>query len=329
MSAPEMPEQAGVGTVAAPRVAIVARFAREYAILLLTVALFVYLAISADNFLTVANLTNVVSQTAILGIMACAATLLIVSGNFDLSVGAIFAASGITTVVLVDVLPVAVAIVIGLAVGTALGLANGVIVGSLGVNSFIATLGSSLVIGGVILVVTGGQTTDSTNAAFVTLSSQRVWGLDVMTWVFIVWAVLLALVLAKTTFGRYIYATGGNPVAAQLSGVRVTAIRIATFAVSGLGASVAGILSASQSGSVPVTAGSSLVLITIAAVVVGGTSIWGGDGAVWRTIVGVIFLALIANGFNLLDVDPLYGNVVYGGIILVAAAIDAQARGAR
>jgi ribose transport system permease protein len=329
MTEPEILDSAHPAAVSQPRVGAAARFAREYAILLLTVALFVYLAFTADNFLSVANLTNVASQTAVLGIMACAATLLIVSGNFDLSVGAMFAASGIVTVLLVDVIPVPVAIIAGLAVGTALGLANGFIVGTLGVNSFIATLGSSLVIGGVILVGTGGQTTDSTSPAFVTLSSQRLVGIDVSTWVFVVWAILLALVLAKTTFGRYIYATGGNPVAARLSGVRVTAVRIATFALSGLGAAIAGILSASQSGSVPVTAGSSLVLITIAAVVVGGTSIWGGDGAVWRTLVGVIFLALIANGFNLLDIDPLYGNVVYGGIILVAAAIDAQARRAR
>ncbi|MFC5677902.1 ABC transporter permease [Aeromicrobium endophyticum] len=303
-----------------------AKVAREYAVLLLSVLLFLYLSFAADNFFTAVNLRNVASQSAILGIMASAATLLIVAGNFDLSVGAIFAASGIVTVLVVESSSMPVGVAAGLLTGMVLGLLNGVIVTRFGVNSFIATLASSLVIGGVILVITGGENTDTTNISFITMSARQFLGLDLMTWVFIVWALLLGYVLARSIYGRYMYAAGGSAVAAQLSGVSVTGIRTATFVVSGLGAAIAGILSASQSGSVPVTAGSNLVLISIAAVVVGGTSIWGGDGAVWRTVVGVVFLSLIDNGFNLLDLDPLYGNIVYGSIILVAAAIDAQAR---
>jgi ribose transport system permease protein len=149
-----------------------------------------------------------------------------------------------------------------------------------------------------------------------------------MTWVFAVWAVILGALLARTIYGRYMYASGGNALAAGLSGVRVGTIRTATFVLSGMGAAIAGILAASQSGSVAATAGSGTELTTIAAVVVGGTSIWGGDGAVWRTVVGVLFLGLIGNGFNLLSINPLYENIVYGGIILVAAAVDARARGA-
>ncbi|MGP3533210.1 ABC transporter permease [Microbacterium sp. RD1] len=309
--------------------ATIGRLAREYAVLVLTVALFLYLAVSADNFLTVANLTNVLSQSAVLGVMACAATLLIIAGNFDLSVGAIFAASGIVAVLVVDSVSVPAGIAAGVVTGAVLGFLNGLVVTGLGVNSFIATLASGLMIGGLVLAVTRGQTTDSTSAEFVGLSMKRFLGLDLMTWVFVVWALVLGFILARTTYGRYMYAVGGNALAAELSGVRVSAVRIATFVLSGLGAAVAGILSASQSGSVPVTAGTSLVLITIAAVVVGGTSIWGGDGAVWRTVVGVVFLSLIQNGFNLLDIDPLYGNIVYGGIILIAAAVDARVRSAR
>ncbi|MTD57328.1 ABC transporter permease [Amycolatopsis pithecellobii] len=292
----------------------------------MAVALFVYLSIAADNFLTVLNLRNVASQSAILGIMACAATLLIVAGNFDLSVGAMFAASAIVTVRVVENHPLILGIAAGMLTGMLLGTVNGVIVTKFGVNSFIATLASSLVMGGVILVVTGGRTSNTTNVDFITLSARQFLGLDLMTWVFIGWVVLLGYLLARTIYGRYMYAAGGNALAAQLSGVSVTGIRMATFVISGLGAAIAGILSASQSGSVPVTAGSNLVLISIAAVVVGGTSIRGGDGAVWRTVVGVLFLALIENGFNLLDLDPLYGNIVYGSIILIAAAIDVQAR---
>ncbi|GAB7006790.1 ABC transporter permease [Nocardioides sp. AN3] len=306
-----------------------AGLAREYAVLILSALLFLYLSFAADHFLTVVNLRNVASQSAILGIMACAATLLIVAGNFDLSVGAVFAASGIVTVLVVENYSVILGVAAGMLTGMVLGLLNGVIVTKLGVNSFIATLASSLVMGGVILVVTGGENTNTTNISFITLSARQFLGLDLMTWVFIGWALLLSYVLGRSIYGRYMYAAGGNALAAELSGVSVTGIRMATFVISGLGAAIAGILSASQSGSVPVTAGSNLVLISIAAVVVGGTSIWGGDGAVWRTVVGVVFLSLIDNGFNLLDLDPLYGNVVYGSIILIAAAIDAQARRSR
>lgn len=307
----------------------VARLAREYAILLLFIALFVYLALEAGNFLTAENLKNLVSQSAQLGVMACAATLVIIAGSFDLSVGSVFTITGIVTVVVGNAASLPVGIIAGLALGGMIGLANGILVTWFRVNAFIATLASGLVIGGVALTVSGGNVTTSTVTSFLNLSSTTILGFDVMSWVFVVWAVLIGILLARTIYGRYMYAAGGNPVAAELSGVRVGSIRTAAFVISGISAGIAGILSASQSGSVTSTAGSGLELTTIAAVVVGGTSIWGGDGAVWRTVVGVLFLGLITNGFNLLNINPLYENIVYGGIILVAAAIDARARQAR
>jgi ribose transport system permease protein len=307
----------------------VARLAREYAILLLFIALFVYLALEAGNFFSAENLKNLVSQSAQLGVMACAATLVIVAGSFDLSVGSVFTITGIIAVLVGNATSAPVGIIVGLALGGTIGLGNGILVTWFRVNAFIATLASGLVIGGVALIVSGGGVTSITSSTLLNLSSTRILGFDVMSWVFVVWAVLVGILLARTIYGRYMYAAGGNPVAAELSGVRVGSIRTATFVISGISAGIAGILSASQSGSVTSTAGSGLELTTIAAVVVGGTSIWGGDGAVWRTVVGVLFLGLITDGFNLLNINPLYENIVYGGIILVAAAIDARARQAR
>jgi ribose transport system permease protein len=299
---------------------------REYAILGLFVALFVYLAFSAGNFLTAANLKNLLSQSTTIGIMACAGTLVIVAGSFDLSVGAVFTLTSIVTVLVANSVSPVVGIGAGVLAGAAIGLMNGAVVTRLGVNAFIATLASGLVVGGVALVISGGEVTSAQDPSFLDLGSAKVLGFEVRTWVFVVWTVLLAVLLARTIYGRYMYASGGNPLAAQLSGVRVASIRTATFVISGVGAAVAGILAASQSGSVTSNAGTGLELTTIAAVVVGGTSIWGGDGAVWRTVVGVLFLGMIQNGFNLLSINPLYQQIVYGAIILVAAAVDAQAR---
>jgi ribose transport system permease protein len=303
-----------------------ARLTREYAILVLFVVLFGYLAFSAANFLTVDNLKNLLTQSTTIGIMACAGTLVIVAGSFDLSVGAVFTLTSIVTVLVANSVSVPVGIGAGVLAGAAIGLMNGAVVTRLGVNAFIATLASGLVVAGVALLVSGGQVTSAQDPTFLELGSTQVLGFAVSTWVFVVWAVLLAVLLARTIYGRYMYASGGNPLAAQLSGVRVASIRTATFVISGMGAAVAGVLAASQSGSVTSNAGTGLELTTIAAVVVGGTSIWGGDGAVWRTVVGVLLLGMIQNGFNLLSINPLYQQIVYGAIILVAAAVDAQAR---
>jgi ribose transport system permease protein len=303
-----------------------ARLTREYAILVLFVVLFGYLAFSAANFLTVDNLKNLLTQSTTIGIMACAGTLVIVAGSFDLSVGAVFTLTSIVTVLVANSVSVPVGIGAGVLAGAAIGLMNGAVVTRLGVNAFIATLASGLVVAGVALLVSGGQVTSAQDPTFLELGSTQVLGFAVSTWVFVVWAVLLAVLLARTIYGRYMYASGGNPLAAQLSGVRVATIRTATFVISGMGAAVAGVLAASQSGSVTSNAGTGLELTTIAAVVVGGTSIWGGDGAVWRTVVGVLLLGMIQNGFNLLSINPLYQQIVYGAIILVAAAVDAQAR---
>jgi ribose transport system permease protein len=137
---------------------------------------------------------------------------------------------------------------------------------------------------------------------------------------------VMGLLLQRTKFGRYIYACGGNEEAARLSGVRVGAVRTAVFVLSGLAATMAGALFAARVGVGDSSVGNALTLQAVAAIVVGGTSIWGGEGAIWRTIVGLFFLALIDNGLNLLGVDTKYQQIVQGTIILVAAGVDAYAR---
>jgi ribose transport system permease protein len=147
-------------------------------------------------------------------------------------------------------------------------------------------------------------------------------GAKYSVWVFAAFFCITAFLLARTTFGRAVYAVGGNPEAARLSGIRVGLVRGACFALSGLAAGIAGVLAASRTSSAQADLGSGLELAAIAAAVVGGTSIMGGEGAVWRGVLGVLTLALIGNGFDLLNIDTTYQMIVQGALILIAVAAD-------
>jgi ribose transport system permease protein len=299
---------------------------RDYSVLIATVALFVVLAVTSDNFLTKTNLLNVVDQQTSLGIVACAGTLVIIAGGFDLSAGAMYALGGVIAAQLANHLGVAEGIVLGILVGCLLGLVNGVAVGVVRINPFIATLASGIVFGGLGLIVTDGQLVTVTKTGFQTFGSSEVLGVRLTTWIFLVFALAMGFLLQRTKFGRYIYVCGGNEEAARLSGVRVGAVRTAVFVLSGLACTLAGALFAARVGVGDASVGTPLTLEAVAAIVVGGTSIWGGEGAIWRTLVGLFFLALIDNGFNLLGVDARYQQIVQGSIILVAAGVDAYAR---
>jgi ribose transport system permease protein len=305
------------------------RSLRDYAIIGSFLALFVVLSLSSDVFLTSRNLLNILDQSAAVGIIACGATLVIIAGGFDLSVAAIFAISGVVATKLAGPLGSEVAIVAGVLTGLGLGVLNGLLVTLGGVHSFIATLASGIVFRGIALIITGGLLVSVTEPSFTTIGRGELAGVKYSVWIFAAFFALTAFLLTRTTLGRFIYAVGGNAEAARLSGIRVELVRTATFAISGLGAGIAGVVVASRVASGQADAGAGLELTAIAAVVLGGTSILGGEGAVWRSVVGVLILAMIGNGFNLLDLDPLYQQIVEGSLILLAVAADAQSRRAR
>ena len=300
---------------------------RDSAVLLSLIALFIALSIFADNFLTVDNLKNVLDQATALGIIATAGTLVIVAGAFDLSVGSIFAMSGVVAAELATHgTGVTLAIVAGIASGAVLGLINGLMVEGVRINPFIATLATSIIIRGLALAFTGGNLITADKPGFDNLGTNLIGSIKLSSWIFIAWALLMGFLLWRTVLGRYLKACGGNEQAARLSGVRVGNVRTLAFVISGLAAALAGVLAASQISTGQADVGVGLELNAVAAIVVGGTSIRGGEGAVWRTMVGVFLLALIGNGFNLLEIDSVYQQVVYGGIILLAAGVDARLR---
>lgn len=302
---------------------------RDYAILASCVVLFVVLAVTTPAFLTQLNLTNVLDQWGPTLIVACGATIVVIAGGFDLSAGAVFAAAGLVAAACVNELGVVAGILAALAFGAIVGAINGIVTTRLGVHSFLVTLASAMVIRGIGLAIVGGSVVITSDDAFRGIARNEIAGLRISVVIALVLAVLVALLLRRTVFGERVYAVGGSLFAARSSGVRVDLVRVLAFALSGTLAAAAGVLAASRSSGGQIGVGEGLEFTAITAVVIGGTSIAGGEGAIWRTAVGVLLLALIGNGVNLSGIDATYQQVVVGAILLVAIAADARMRRAR
>ena len=294
-------------------------------------ALFIVLSLSSDVFLNLTNWLNILDQWSAIGIMACGWTLALIAGGFDLSIGAIYA---MASVVAADV-ALSGGAAAGLLVGALAGLGIGVVNGGLStvgrINSFMATLAMSFVVRGIALAISGGYlirvvTEEGKPTKFNVIGRSEFLGAKYSVWLFAGVILVAGFLLHRTIFGRHVYASGGNPEAARLSGVRVDLVRTATFAISGLCAGIGGIIVASRVSTGQSDVGVGIEFDVIAAVAIGGTSIFGGAGAIWRTVVGVLLLAMIQNGFNLMSVDAVYQRIVFGLIILAAVGIDAWSR---
>lgn len=299
--------------------------ARDYGILVALVVIVVALSLSTDTFLTSPNLVNLLDQCAVVGLLAAGATVCIISGVFDLTASASLALSAIIGAQVVRIAGVPLGLTSAVVAGALLGLLTGTIVVRSGVNSFIATLATSIIYRGLAVVVTGGAIIyplASQSEDFNMLTWPSVFGLTSATVLFVVVVVVVGIVIAATTFGRRVYAVGGNAEAARLSGIRVGSIRVSAYVISGICSALAGLILASRAGSAQSSMAMGIELSAIAAAVIGGTSILGGEGAIWRGVVGALLLTLIGNGFNLLGWDTTYQQVVQGVLILFAVALD-------
>ncbi|GAA1177009.1 ABC transporter permease [Pseudonocardia alaniniphila] len=302
---------------------------RDYGIVVALVAIVIALSLSTDTFLSTGNLVNLLDQCAVVGLLATGATVCIISGVFDLTASATLALSAIVGVQLVRTVGVLGGFAAAVVAGALLGLVTGTIVVRSGVNSFIATLATSIIYRGLAVVVTAGSIIyplPEQAEDFGMLTWPSVFGLTSATIVFVVVVAGIGVLIAATTFGRRVYAVGGNVEAARLSGIRVGQIHVAVYVVSGICSALAGLILASRAGSAQSSMATGMELTAIAAAVIGGTSILGGEGAIWRGVVGALLLTLIGNGFNLLGWDTIYQQVVQGCLILVAVAVDRYLR---
>lgn len=286
----------------------------------------VILSFVAPNFATASNLTNVLLQSSIVGVAAVGATFVILTGGIDLSQGAVLAVSGMTVgVLLQDGLNPFLGIAICVGIGALFGAFNGAAVAWLRLVPFITTLATLGIARGLTLFVSGGQAAFDLPEAFLWLGGARVWGIPVPVIVMALVYILGIIVLRKTTFGHKVYAVGGNPEAARLAGIKVRRILFSVYVLSGAMAALASVLLIGRLQSATPASGTGLELDVIAAVVIGGTSLFGGRGSLVGTLLGVLLIATINNGLVLLNVSPYLITMVQGAIIFLAVLLDSLA----
>jgi ribose transport system permease protein len=291
----------------------------------LTISLFLIsltISLLSDRFLTIPNITNIIRQSTINGIISVGMTLVILTRGIDLSVGSVL---GFSAVVTADVLqtgwPITLAILLGLAVGALMGLINGLLVTQVKIPPFIATLGVMTLGRGFALFYTDGKPITGLPESFRFMGNGYLGPIPMPIMIaFIVFAVAY-IGLSKMKFGEYIFAIGNNEDAARLCGIPVKRYITATYAITGLLSALAGYILVGRINSAQPIAGSGFEFDAIAAVVVGGTSFEGGEGSLMGTLLGVLIIAVINNGLNLLNVPSFYQDVVKGVVIVLALLI--------
>lgn len=282
----------------------------------------------SEYFLTVLNLLNVVRQVSIIAIVAFGMTIVILTGGIDLSVGSILAFSGVLSagMMINSTLNVFLAIFIGLVAGTLLGLFNGLAVAKAKLPAFIVTLAMMTIARGFTMIYTDGRPISGFNQGYRFFGAGYIKGIPVPVVIMLLLLLILYIVINKTPFGRYIYAIGGNEKATKLSGINIDRVKIIVYGLNGLMAAVSGIILTSRLNSAQPTAGEGYELDAIAAVVLGGTSLSGGNGSIIGTIIGALIIGILNNGLNLLNVSSYYQLVIKGAVILFAVFLDSKSQ---
>jgi len=301
---------------------------RKYGLILALLLGVVILSIISDAFLTFNNLMNVLRQVSINGILAVGMTLVILTAGIDLSIGALMAVAAVIAASIVAQNPDAVfpALLAAIAASSLLGGVSGVMSTKLNVAPFIATLAMMTIARGIALIYTNGRPITIQSEAFKYLGQGYIGPVPVPVVIFALVTAIFSFILYKTKFGRYIYAVGGNENAAHVSGIRVHRVKIWVYIINGALAGLAGALLASRISSGQPNSGLGYELDAIAAVVIGGTSLFGGRGSMLGTIVGVLIIGVINNGLNLLNVSSYWQQIIKGLIIAGAVIMDQRTK---
>lgn len=300
------------------------RLFREYGIILVFIAVCVVIAAIEPVFLSVRNVFNVIRQVSMIGIMAVGMTFVILSADIDLSVGSVAAFCGALTAGFMsrNGVPPLAAILLPIPIAAAMGWAMGLIITKARVHSFVVSLGMMTIARGLTLTYTQGLSIGNLPRGFGVLGGGMIGPIPVPVIIFVLVVVIGYVVLTRTPYGRAIYAIGGNREAARLSGIKVDRYRITNFILCSTLAGFAGIILASRVRSAWALAAQGWELDVIAAVIIGGTSLFGGRGGVIGTLIGALFLGVLRNGANLLGVSPFYQQIVMGSLIVAAVVFD-------
>jgi len=296
------------------------------ALIVVLAGLLIFFSVKSPVFFTNDNLINVLVEVATVGILACPATMLLVAGQFDLSVGSGIALTSTTFAYLIThgwSTPAAVLATIGLGLGA--GIFNGFCVTVIGINALITTLGTLAAFSGFAYIITSGLPIAFNG--FGTLALERpVFNIPWSVFVFFAFIATSVFILRMTVYGRSLFAIGANPVAARLAGIRVNRTIFTTFVLSGFAIAIAGLVSASQTGEGSGAAGTGYELTVVTAVILGGASLAGGRGSIFGTVLGLLILGIIDNGLTLLNVESFWQDVVRGLLLISAVGFDVLRR---
>jgi ribose transport system permease protein len=309
----------GIGSVGA-------QWVFRYGMVLALIALIVVTAILDPSFLQTNNLLNLLRQWAPPGLMAVGMTFVIISGGFDLSVGGTYAAAAVLSASLALQMPIPVAIALSVLMGAGIGLANGIVITRLDVNPFVATLGMGFIVTGMTEVLSNAMPMIVEDPRFQIFGGGDLWGMPIPGVLLIIALLVGGVVLARSVYGRYVYAIGGGDEASRLTGLRTRSVRTLAYVITGALAALAGCVIASQLGEGQGDIGRNVELGVITIVIVGGNAVSGGEGAMWRTATGIGILAILGNAFDHLQVSTFWQEVIEGLIVITALAIDAYGK---
>lgn len=312
----------------------IVQFLEKYGVLLFLIVLCIAFGLSSPNFLSVRNLSNILTEVSIYGIVAVGMTCVILTGGVDLAVGSVLALAALAGAWVVTNIgsdaffgmSFLVALLISCAVGAATGYIHGKTITTFNVPPFIVTLGGMTIWRGATLVMNEGAPIAGFDAGYRWWGRGDLLGIPMPVIVLLVVAAAGFVVLRYTRFGRQIYAVGGNPEAARLTGIDVRRILVSVYVIVGLLAGLAGFLLSARLGSAEAIAGTSYELRIIASVVIGGTSLFGGMGGVGGTIIGALLIGVLLNGLVMMNVSPYYQQIIMGVIIVLAVAFDTYAK---
>lgn len=310
-------------------------FLSKYGIVIILLAMLVAFSLLSDGFFTTRNIFNIIRQISFMGLIAIGVTMVIITGGIDLGSGSVLALAAVMATSLAQLpesatlkfpglnVPILIPVLVALAIGAVTGIINGSLIAKFKIPPFIATLGMMTVARGFALIYSNKPLSQLT-PEYNFIGQGAILGVPFPVIVLVVVAVAAHIMLNNTPFGRYIYALGGNEQAARISGINVDRVKIGVYTLAGLLSGLAGLVVSSRIGSGQPGQGVGIELDAIAAAVIGGTSLSGGIGTIWGTIVGALIIGVLDNGLILLNVDQYWITIVKGTIIVVAVIIDTR-----
>lgn len=300
-------------------------FIAKYGVIIGLVVIMVFFTIMKAKFLTLVNMLNMLRQTSINGLLAIGMTFVVLTGGIDLSVGSVVGAAGMFSALVARAetgMPWYLAVLVGLGVGLLLGTVNGVIISYLKVPAFIATLGMMSIARGVTFMASNAKPVPGLGKGFLKIGGGSVGFIPIPILILVFVLILAYIILYKTRYGRYVFATGGNPVSARVSGINVKGVICSVYMISGLLAGLAGVILTSRVTSGLSQSGDGYEVDAIAAAVIGGNSLSGGRGRLWGTIVGFLIMGVMNNGLDMMAVSSYWQLVIKGIIIIGAVMLD-------